>query len=451
MRLPRIPPDPMLTFSEVKDNIGLLAKLMQCKTVDEKGRYLHWEEMRYRRPPEGMNPTQWWSGTRLARMRTEREVSLHDKKSRKFTFTPFEAIEENLHWLDINSAGQISANESLIDPNLKDTYLIKSLVDEAINSSQLEGASTTRNVAKEMIRQGRKPKDKSETMILNNYYAMLFIRDVKSESLTVEMIMELHRLLTIDTLEEEKSGRFRTDEDDTHVVNADDEIVHTPPPSDELPHRMNQLCAFANEELDDGFINPIVRAITLHFMLAYDHPFVDGNGRTARALFYWQMARSGYWLIEYISISEVIKRAPTKYGRAYLFTETDKGDLTYFICHQLDVIRQAVSELQKKLEKRFDEIGQAKEVIAKSDKFRNKLNYRQLSLLRHALQHPDTTYRVKEHQNSHGIVYETARRDLVRMSEIGLLVMGKIGNSFVFSVPADLIALLESGEATSQV
>lgn len=450
MRYPKVPPDPKHIFSEGRHDIALLMRIMQCKAVDEKGRYLHWEEMSYRKPPEGLNSTQWWSGTRQARIRTERQVSLYDKNSRKFTFTPFEAIEEDLHWLDINSAGQISASESFIDPNLKDMYLIKSLVDEAISSSQLEGASTTRNVAKEMIRQRRKPKDESETMIMNNYYAMLFIRDVKSEDLTVEMILELHRLLTRDTLKEDKTGRIRTDEDDIQVVDTDDEIVYTPPPADQLPQRMNQLCAFANEEVDDGFINPILRAIILHFMLAYDHPFVDGNGRTARALFYWQMARSGYWLIEYTSISEVIKRAPIKYGRAYLFTETDKGDLTYFICHQLDVIRKAISEVQKKLEKRFDEIGQAKEIIARSDRFRNKLNYRQLSLLRHALRHPDFTYRVKEHQNSHGVVYETARRDLVRMSEIGLLVMGKIGNSFVFSVPVDLTAILESGEGISK-
>jgi hypothetical protein len=42
------------------------------------------------------------------------------------------------------------------------------------------------------------------------------------------------------------------------------------------------------------FIHPVMRAITLHFWLAYDHPFCDGNGRTARALFYWSMLKQGY-------------------------------------------------------------------------------------------------------------------------------------------------------------
>lgn len=44
-------------------------------------------------------------------------------------------------------------------------------------------------------------------------------------------------------------------------------------------------------------------------MIAYMHPFVDGNGRTARALFYWYMLKSGYWLTEYLSISRVIAKS----------------------------------------------------------------------------------------------------------------------------------------------
>ena len=63
-------------------------------------------------------------------------------------------------------------------------------------------------------------------------------------------------------------------------------------------------------EIAGGFIHPMIRSIILHFWLAYDHPFVDGNGRTARALFYWSMLRHGYWLFEFISISQIILKGP---------------------------------------------------------------------------------------------------------------------------------------------
>ena len=95
--------------------------------------------------------------------------------------------------------------------------------------------------------------------------------------------------------------------------------------------RMGLMCDFANSKTPEGFVHPVLRSIILHFWLAYDHPFVDGNGRVARALFYWSMLRHGYWLFEFVSISQIILKAPVKYGRAFLYTETDDNDLTYFI------------------------------------------------------------------------------------------------------------------------
>jgi Fic family protein len=94
-------------------------------------------------------------------------------------------------------------------------------------------------------------------------------------------------------------------------------------------------------------VHPVVRAILIHFMLGYDHPFYDGNGRTARALFYWSLARSGYWLMEYVSISRLLRQAPAQYARAYRHTETDDNDTTYFIVHQLEVIQQAIAALHE--------------------------------------------------------------------------------------------------------
>jgi len=57
---------------------------------------------------------------------------------------------------------------------------------------------------------------------------------------------------------------------------------------------MEAMCAFVNGRDTEPFIHPAIRAMILHFWLAYDHPFVDGNGRTARALFYWAMLRPGH-------------------------------------------------------------------------------------------------------------------------------------------------------------
>ena len=118
---------------------------------------------------------------------------------------------------------------------------------------------------------------------------------------------------------------------------------------------MQRLCAFANQT-DGAFVHPVIRSIILHFMLAYDHPFVDGNGRTARALFYWSMRRHSYWMAEFISISHIVLKAPAKYGYAFLFTETDEGDLTYFILYHLKIITRALESLHEYIARKAAEL-----------------------------------------------------------------------------------------------
>jgi Fic family protein len=178
-------------------------------------------------------------------------------------------------------------------------------------------------------------------------------------------------------------------------------------------------------------------------MLAYDHPFVDGNGRTARALFYWSMAHQGYSLMEYISISEIIKRAPSKYARAYLYTETDENDVTYFVIHQLDVILKAIKALHNYISNQSEEIIKTEQLLHTNKALQNKLNYRQIALIKHALKHPNMHYEIGGHRQSHNVTYDTARTDLLNLAELGLLLKQKTGKAFTFIAPADLKKRIE--------
>jgi Fic family protein len=208
---------------------------------------------------------------------------------------------------------------------------------------------------------------------------------------------------------------------------------------------MEALCAFANaSENERPFVHPVIRAILLHFMVGYIHPFEDGTGRTARALFYWSMLRSGYWLTEFLTISRVLKEAPAQYGRAYLFTETDEGDTTYFILHQLETIRKAIAGLHEYLGRKTREQQSVERLLAHSTSLQGRLNHRQRAVLAHALKHPETGYRIDAHQRSHGIVYETARTDLLELEKLGFLKTYKEGRAYVFIAPADLAKKLQA-------
>lgn len=444
MKKPVIPPNSNQLLSKL--NQAELNRALELNSpTDQQGRYLHWDKLRHLTPPPGMTSEQWWLSIWLARSSLIKRLPLDSIEREKFGYAMSDYTQRELHWLDRYAAGNIKTNDVITNKESRNTYLIRSLVEEAINSSQLEGAATTRDVAKEMIRQKREPQDTGERMILNNYLAMQFIRDIKSEPLTPSIVFELHRILTKGTLNKpEKAGCFRSDSDNVHVVDeTTNEYLHTPPPAGQLENRLQLLCEFANREVDSNsdepFLHPVIKAIVLHFMMGYDHPFYDGNGRTARALFYWAMAKAGYWLVEYVSISEIIKKAPSQYGRAYLLSETDNNDLTYFVEHQLDVIHKAVDALHAHLDKKMQDISAAQQMLLDNPRLKGKLNFRQLSLLRHALKHPRFSYVVQEHQQSHGVSYDVARKDLLLMSDqLGLLEKTKRGKQYYFVVPTDL-------------
>lgn len=436
MRIPKSPP-------ELKEIMARLSseRLQQIfalrQTMQPYRHYLPWDKLRRYPPPSGLTSQEWWIVEKLSRR--GKPIGLTDKLGQPFQFSVPELVMEELHQIDLGSGGLVSIPEPIINPQTRDRYLVSSLMEEAITSSQLEGAVTTREVAKEMIRSGRKPRDTSEQMILNNYVTMQSIRSFKSFPLSPELVFRIHRMVTEGTLDDSTAaGRLRR-ADEKRVVGDDfGTIYHDPPPAEELPARMDAMCAFANAQTPDFFVHPAVRAILLHFWLAYDHPFVDGNGRTARALFYWQMLQGNYWLFEFISISQILRKAPVKYARSFLYTETDDNDLTYFLVAQTQVIRRAIRELHEYISRKMRELQQVESHMRSLDLF----NHRQVEVIRHALKHPGQRYTIASHQTSHHVTYETARTDLLGLNARGLLEQQKKGNQMIFLVPADFSELL---------
>lgn len=435
MKIPALPP-PSRECASAFENEGKGSNFSYLSSVDEKGRYLHWDEIRHREPPGGLSHEAWWGAFKLARTSASTSFPLRDTSGLLFSYSLPDPVLRRLHEIDSNSHGSIGMAGQLHSSQARDRYIVTSLMEEAITSSQLEGATTTRRVAKEMLRTKRKPRTKHEQMIFNNYRAMEWVREHLDEPLSPALVFELHRQVTVNTLDHAvDAGRFRTPDESIRVVSDSGEILHEPPPAETLPERLHALCEFANDPGKEGpFLPPIVRAILLHFWLAYDHPFVDGNGRTARALFYWSALRSKYWLLEFVAISSVIKKAPAKYGRAFLHAETDENDATYFIIHQLEVITRAIENLEAYIQRSIENQRAFDEVLRTCGQY----NHRQTALLQHALRHPNAEYTIAVHQSYHAVVYQTARTDLLGLEQDGLFRSWKRGKALHFTPVQDL-------------
>ncbi len=442
MKIPRTPP----SLGEILSNLKEPDRLMRIVTHEGIGpsqgkEYRHWENLSRIQPPAGLSSEEWWAAVKFARHQTRRAIPLKDKDGDFFTYCLADPVLESLYEIDRNVNGRITTNDQLLNPQTRDRYVVSSLIEEAITSSQLEGASTTRDAAKQMIRSGRKPVNRSERMILNNYRAIQRVKGLTAQPLTPEIVFTIHETLIEGTLEEDQTGNHLRKPGDGVAVyhDGDGTLLHTPPPAREIARRMAAMCDFANKKQTDTFLHPILKAIILHFWLAYDHPFVDGNGRTARALFYWSVLSQDFWMFEFLSISGVIRRSPTRYAKSFLYTETDENDLTYFLLAQLQVIREAITALYAYLDKKALEI----QGIEKLLQSHVSINHRQLALLGHALRHPGARYTIDTHRKTHRVTYQTARTDLLDLASRNLLVRTKTGRFFSFTASADLTKQLK--------
>jgi Fic family protein len=399
--------------------------------------YFYWDKVKYKVPftlIEDLSEEELWHLVKRSRQANQKRIVFAKSQ---FFYTSTDTIYSHLHEFDLNLGGSLASQSELSESD-KHQYLIGSIMEESIASSQIEGAVTSRIVAKDMLRKNRPPRNKSEQMILNNYLTIQHIVEIKSQPLASDALLEIHQLITSGTMDKpEESGQFRQ-HDDIHVVDAiDGEVIHTPPSHTTLPVFIEDLCRFFNDETPEFFVHPIVKASIIHFLIGYFHPFTDGNGRTARALFYWYLLKKGYWLTEYLSISRVILQSRMQYYRAFQYTEADENDLTYFVMYQVKTLRQAYEELKKYIDRKNAE----KKQLVSFQRIEG-ISLRQAQIIKLVQDEADTILNVKEIENRFGVSNQTARTDLLELVDMGFLEKVSVNRKeqrFVKSVQFDQV------------
>ena len=435
----RVEKAPSFTLENI-DYSKVVPYLAKYDATDDKGRYLHWSRLKWRVPTN--DAFDIWQAIKLKRYFLRRRINLYDEEGNAFYYCIPHSMEAKLHRVIKIAGGNVSTiADNIASDSIQRKYLISSLImEEAITSAQLEGAATTREVAKKMLEEGRDPVDEDERMILNNFFLLQYAEKVCKSELTVDLILEFHRISTMRTTENSVvPGEFRLDND--IYVGDGDEIAYQPPDFNLIPERLNKLCQFANSDYTgvngNDFIAPVVKAIILHFMIGYEHPFRDGNGRTARALFYWYMLKHEYNLFKYVSISKLLKDDPKGYGLSYLYTEKDQNDLTYFIDYQLDIILSAFDDLQNYLKDKTEEFYQVMENLEGS-KYNDILNFIQKDLIKKGTKELGRIFTVKEVASSYEISENTARSYLNKLVALNLFLQTKDGRTILYFVPSDL-------------
>ena len=396
-----------------KDKVmGKMMKAIEPIISKINAEFAYWDTVKYKQLPEGCSPQQLWYMVKQSR--AKRDIMVWEKYGIHLSIT--DQMLRTCHELDLDIGGSWMSNDELQNSD-KERYLVSSLMEEAISSSVMEGAVTTRVVAKEMLRKKIPPHDTSQQMIANNYATIQYVAAHRNEPLTLEGLLHVHELMTEKTLERpEMAGHFRENDE---VVVADvmqDEVIYRPPSYKELPQFVTDLCEFFNHDDELVFIHPIIRGIIIHFMIAYMHPFVDGNGRTARALFYWYMMKEKYPMTEYLSISRVIARSKRSYEKSFRYVEYDNNDIGYFVAYNLDVLCKAYEQFQQYIKRKTAEKENANSLMAIGG-----INDRQSQILQRFILKPAEVVTVKDIEVRYGVTPMTARHDLMVLVGKGLL------------------------------
>ncbi len=259
----------------------------------------------------------------------------------------------------LKNIGIIEAAKEVIDHAPLLPYYEKQFRDNALirtvhYGTHLEGNELNLSqTEKVMLGQEVAGRDRDIQEVINYRKAMEFIAElrIKNEELriTEEMVRKLHKITVNKILAEEKSGEYRI----TQVViknNQTGEVSFRPPEAGSILSQMQDLLAFISAKQNQD-VHPILKSGIVHYELVRIHPFVDGNGRVARALSTLILFQEGYDIRKFFSLEEYFDKNAQEYYSALQSVEKNSGDLTVWLEYFTQGLAIELFKIKEKVEK----------------------------------------------------------------------------------------------------
>lgn len=399
-----------------KDDFEFLNSTLWLKYTQE--RYAPIDDIKYRLESLGHNKKDWESTkNKIQYFRKMGSIPLFLKSiDKKFWFFMSDAINKKIH--EIEHRGTVLFEKIERHGSFKQEFLSNASIEEAITSAIYEGANTTRSKAKELIATKSNPKSKDEWMLINNYKAMKWIKEHSTLKLSKEVALKIHEIVTTNTLEGDDvnfCGKFRND---TVSVGS-----HTGVNWKQVESAFDEVIDLTTN--NPRYLHPLLRGIIIHYFTAYIHPFFDGNGRTARTLFYFKAIKNNLKFVELLSVSANLKELGKKYEKSFDLVKQNDLDISYFVDFCLDSLLQSLKKVEHKVNYLID--------VSKIQK-KLQLTNNQISLLQRMALHKYKAITIDEYALQIGKSREISRRELKKLVEIKLLYERKIGKKFFYLI-----------------
>ena len=381
-------------------------------------RYLPIEDIQYRLKSLNISKKDWprLKGQILKCRKMGAVPFFLNTLNKKFWYFPSDCIVKKIH--KIENLGNSLFDKIENQKTFKQEFIADSAVEEAVTSAIYEGANSTRDQSKTLIASGKKPKNKDEWMLVNNYRAMDWIKKSFQTPCSNEVILKIHNIIVHNTLQGRDTsfeGRFRNNK----IFIGDHEGVSYK----KIKPVIEETIQLINNH--PRFLHGLIKSILFHYFVAYIHPFFDGNGRTARTLSYFIGMQNNLKFLELLSISADLKKHGNRYETSFDLVKKYDLDLTYFIDFCLDALLNAVKQVEKKVEFLI-------KIFSLKDQM--NINFNQVCMLQKMALNKYKKISIEDYARSINKSREIARQELKNLTVKLLLREERQGKKYVYSI-----------------
>ncbi len=256
----------------------------------------------------------------------------------------------------IEAAKEVIESAPLI-PSFEKQFQSEAIVRTIYHGTHIEGNDLTMMQTKKVLEGAEvygRARDIQEVINYRNVMTLLDDLAVKRSGYEPEMLKEIQRLTTFKIVPEDKIGVFRT----TQVVVKEEstgQVIFSPPPFVEVPYLLEDFFIWLNDETTKE-IHPVIKAGIAHYLLVAIHPFVEGNGRTARAFATLILMRENYDIKKFFSLEEHFDNDRGEYYQSFALVDKQspnlgQRDLTPWLEYFTETVAVELSKIKDKVRK----------------------------------------------------------------------------------------------------
>jgi Fic family protein len=264
-------------------------------------------------------------------------------------YTPTYTITNKLlkHIGIIEAAKEIIENAPLV-PAWEAKFREEAIVRTVHHGTHIEGNELNFTEAEKVLA-GVKivGRERDIQEVLNYRNVLKFIESFQNTDISDETVKHVHSLVADKILPDAVVGEFRKSQ--VVVKNSQTgEVTFRPPPAVEVPFLVSDFLQWLNQTSSDD-IHPTLKAGITHYELVRIHPFLDGNGRVARAVATLSLFKDGYDIKRFFSLEEYYDREPMNYYTALQSVASENGNLTHWLEYFIEGLAIELTRIKEKV------------------------------------------------------------------------------------------------------